>query len=486
MNRTQEISTLRKAGRLHEALVLAEPALAADPHDLYLKRAVGWLFYDLIKREVRAFENQEVSRVGLSMHFDEWLGAYARGGKTECPSLLHSLLLTQVLKASREWPRFLGFARWWDPHCLRPEDRLPYRMDDGKTLPSLELRLAYAVGRAITGERTEHPTELMCWGADLVDAVLAAHPDDQWLHYYKSKRLMDEGCTAEAREHLLPVVRRQRHASWAWALLGRAWEADDADKVTTCYFRALQVAGKDVEVLKTRVALATLLARQERFAEAAVQVSATLRCRAKNGYRIPQDLARLAASNWYRRYAELPNLTREPDVAQDANELLFAHEGRALVYRLGVIDNQNPAKALAHVAFGPDDGAILRYRRMEGVAELPVGTCVEVGFADGDPRPVRYRPSEETTISGLCEPFTGELTQRPGQAFAFVVSSNGRSIYVPPALAGEFSASVGREVSCVAVASLDKHGRPGWKALRFYREGISWDTGLDRSSVASK
>jgi hypothetical protein len=172
----------------------------------------------------------------------------------------------------------------------------------------------------------------------------------------------------------------------------------------------------------------------------------------------------LTASEWYQGYADLPHLTREPDVAQAANELLFGAAGD-LVRRPGVIDNQNPDKALAHVVFGPDDGAILMYRAMKGVAKLAVGTCVEVGFVKGEPRPVTYRLLEDTVIPGLCERFDGELSQRPGQAFTFVMADGGQRIFVLPSLANEVQGLVGAQVSCRAVAAKDKQGKPGWRAV---------------------
>jgi hypothetical protein len=129
-----------------------------------------------------------------------------------------------------------------------------------------------------------------------------------------------------------------------------------------------------------------------------------------------------------------------------------------------VVDNQNEGKALAHVAFGPDDGCILMYRAMPGVAKLSLGTCVEVGFVEGEKRPVTYRLSEQAEIPGLCERFEGELSQRPGQNFAFVVTARRERVFVHPSLAGELQVSVGETVSCRAVMGRDRKGKRGWRA----------------------
>ena len=474
----QQISQLRRAGRLDEALALAQPALKTAPQDPYLRRAAGWLFYDRIKRDVQAFQNQTLSRPQLCAQLDDCLNAYARGGKIAGPERLHSFLLIQVLKVSREWPRFLGFARWWDPANLQPEDRQPYPMANGKTLPSLERRLAYAIGRAVTTAPAEHAPDLLAWGVEWLDTQLAAHPDDPWLHYYQSRRLLALGRTAEAREHLVPVVRRQRQASWAWALLARTWEGDDADRAITGYFRALQVADRDVEVLQTRVALATLLARQGRFAEAVAQVNAARQCREANGYRIPPDLARLAATDWYRRYAALPNLTREPEVTEAANALLATSPEPISIYRRGVIDHHNPAKALAHVLLAPEDGAILRYCDWPDVADLPLGTLLELGFSPKTHHPVAWRRIPETSLPDLYVPFAGTLSRPSGQPFAFVFTTD-RRIYVSPPQVAEMEA--GTQVLGGAVMAPDKkRGGLGWKALWIRPEPLE-KTGTDNA-----
>ncbi len=477
MDAARQISELRKEGRLDEALAVAEPALAETQDNIWLNRASGWLFYELIKRDINAFGEGRISRPELIAHLDAWLRQYARGGKADCPGLLHSLMLTQVVKVDREWPRFLGFVRWWDPSLFRPEDREGFTLDNGKTVASLEMRVVYAVARAVSAGQGDQKPDLIAWGSQLLDATLESHPNDQWLHYYKSKQLTDLGRASEARGHLLPVLRRQRQATWAWALFGSTWKMEDPDKAITCYFRALQVARKDVEVLATRVHLADLLAKAERYAEAAAQVRSALECRAANGYRIPQDLSQLAASDWYRRYSALPNVTREPDVSQAADELLFGADAGDLKYRLGVIDNHNTDKALAHVVFDADDGTILLYRAMKGISKLAVGTCVEVGFVNGENRPVTYRRSEHTTIPGVCGWFEGDFSQQPGQVFAFIITKDGERIYVHSSLMEKLQGNSGDKVSCHAVIGKNKQGKPGWRAVSIeQREPIECGT----------
>ena len=47
-NTFQEISTLRKEGKIDDAYHLAEEALKDTPDDLWTKRAMGWVLYEYL------------------------------------------------------------------------------------------------------------------------------------------------------------------------------------------------------------------------------------------------------------------------------------------------------------------------------------------------------------------------------------------------------------------------------------------------------
>lgn len=465
MTPATEVSSLRKAGRMEEALVLARQSFSSTPNDAYLQQAFGWLIYDLVKREVQAFEVGDVSPGRVANHFEDWLGDYQRLNHVERPGRLHSLLLSQVLKGSRAWPGFLRFARWWDPAALSEEDTKPYQMPDGKQLPSLEMRLLYAIGRAAATDTSNGDDTLHAWAEEMVDHGLAVHPNDQWLRYYKSQMLIKRDRTDEARECMLPVVKRQQRASWAWRLLGQTFEGDEPGKAITCCFYSVQLAGQPSEVLNTRVRLAHLLAQANRFPEAARQVYTALQVREELGYKIPEDLARLARADWYRRIAK-DKLPPEPHVTEAAEVILFGGEAGKVETRLGVIDNQNPNKMLAHIAFSPIEGTVLNYRSFKRVAEFKVGAVVEVALAGSPARPLRVKHSEEHRIPGFCEEFAGKLTLRAGQLFGFMQATGGERIFVPPHVLPPSRLISDGNFKCRAImAPNKKKGEFGWKAL---------------------
>jgi hypothetical protein len=467
MNCASEISQLRKAGQLEAALAKSRTCYGETPGDIYLQRAYGWVIYGLVKREVEALENNQSSPGRVANRFNEWLAEYRQFGENERPGMLHSLLLNQVLKGSRAWPGFLEFARWWGPEFLSDDDRKPYVLPNGKAAPSLALRFYYAIGREVLHQAGPGDAEVLAWAEHQVTAALAEYPDDQWLHYYQSKWLLDQGQIGQARDCLMPVVRRQQRAPWIWTLLGQTFEAEDPEKSITCYFRAVQLATKPMEVANTRIALARLLAFQQRFDDAALQVRRALEYRTENDYKVPQELQQLLGASWYRDRSGSKDLPREPNVAEAAELILQVAEKRPIDYRPGIIDNQNPLKSLAHVAFSVDEGAVLHYKKFRDATQLTLGQIVEVGFFHGENRACRLRMSELEDIPGFCGRMEGELSHREGQSFGFLVTQEGERVFVHPDLMVHIPE--GRK-ACIAMMGKDKQGNPGWRALHWIRE----------------
>ncbi len=466
MSDSQTVFRLRKEGRLDEALTMAREGYAANANDTWMQRAYGWVLYDLIKHEVLEFVAKRIPPGQLANRLNTWISEYRQFGANERPGMLHSHLLQQVMKASSVWPAFLEFARWWGPEFFAEEDRMPFvPVDGGREVPSLATRYVYAVGREAARQAADIPSDMLAWAEQQVDAAMHESPNDQWLHYYKSKFLITRGETAKARANLLPVVRRQSQAAWVWSLLGTTYETEDPIKAIVCYFRAVQVARQPQEVANTHISLARLLAQQQRFPEAAVQVRSALAYRQDNNFRVPQALGQLAGTDWYRDLSKRTDLPRPPDMAEAAEAILFEGEQARMTYRVGVLDHHNTDKALAHVAFSLEDGVVLPYRRFKDIRDVQIGRIVEVGFLDEARQPQRWRTTEHTRIDGFVKPMTGEISQREGQSFGFLKTAAGDRVFVHPTLMDQLPNTELSSITCLAVMGKDKQDNPGWRAL---------------------
>lgn len=474
MTVAQDIFALRKEHRFDEALKKARESFAVTPDDFYLQQAYGWVLFDFIKKDVKSFEASEKSASQLGIAFTNLLREYAKLDNIERPGLLHSQMLTQVLKGNKAWPNFLAFAKWWNPAVLREEDCTPYKTEDGNTIPSLQMRLAYAIGRAILDFPEGGKDDIREWAEGFLRVTLAANPNDQWLNYYKSKLLLKQGRAREAREHLFPVVIRQKRTGWSWSLLGQTYESDDPEKAIICYYYAIHAASKPEEVLKTRESLAKLLAANQRFPEAARQIHVAIDFREEHQYRIPADLAQLCDTGWFRKLPRKEDLPHEPDVREAAELLLYGSDNNGIITQTGVIDHHNPEKALAYVVFSITEGIALPYKKFKDVHRMPVGTFVEVRLLGNPPQAIRVSTSDASVIDGFCIKHEGLFSKRPEQAFGFIDAKNGERVFIPPVIvASADQALSGVVCECLAVLSKDrKRGSVGWKALTLSQKNL--------------
>jgi hypothetical protein len=90
-------------------------------------------------------------------------------------------------------------------------------------------------------------------------------------------------------------------------------------------------------------------------------------------------------------------------VRAEAQEILSEGQRAQLVCRIGVLDHHNPGKSLAHVAFSPEDGSILSYRRFHGIESQSLGDLIEVGFERGGGPPGDWHPVQFAPIPGFVE-----------------------------------------------------------------------------------
>ena len=481
---SREIFALRKQGRSGEALEMARAQFPENKDDIWFLRAYAWPIYDRAKALVEQYEAKQLSGPRLSGEFASAMNEFAdmanplRGD----PAFSHMLRLAG--KVSKDWDDFLLFARWAGLDSFSEDDEKPFTAEDGKTIDSLKMRFTRAICRETArraGDVQADP-DLIEWGQGVLDQALETHPDDQWLNYYQSRLHLAKGEHDQALERLMPVLHRQSRAAWPWALLGELLEATHPDDALTCLIHATQLARKEQEVTKVRIRLASRLARENRFDEAARQVALASEYRAQNNFRVPPPLQQLIGSDWYKRAKNADSFRDLPRVDADARKLLRELDRQRFEYTIGVIDNINLAKALSHAAIGKDKGFVLSYRDFPKIAQLPLGTLIGIGHAQGDTRACDWRRSESDVLPDCCEVVAGTLTRRDGQAFAFIRGAQG-DVFVSPALAESFAPGECHEVTCLAVWSTSKQGKAGWRAVTIANEVIGGKPVICDSSV---
>ena len=466
---SQQISALRKEGNLDEAEKLASSGFEENIDNKFFQSAYGWVIYFRLKNipeDLQTKKNTHGKSISLLNYY---IDIYAKLDLIDKPDLLHSMILMQVLKIDKDWERFLGFAKWWGVDNFREEDCKPLELVNGKKVASLHLRFYYRIGRALCRQYLSISNETKLWAENQLNLILSQNKDDQWLRWYESKLLLLQGDSKSALKSLKPIIEKKNQEFWAWTLMGDIMTFDDSKKAILCYQHAINLSRVPTSMVNVREKLAKLLVVQEKYPEAVVQIKKALELRkALGSKKISNDINQMISTDWYKKYTGT-NLPKEIDVSSHVNDIIYNEE--ELVSRTGVVDNQNKNKKLAHVSFGLDDGVVLRYNQFSDIRSVGVGSVINVFFVKGSHSPIRWNESEQTSIDGLLQEFTGVLEQVPEKEFGFIRAASKESIFVPPDLMFTIKDKIKSKIQCMGMLSIDKNkGKEGWKALYIIRE----------------
>ena len=463
-----EIRALRAQKRSADALEMARAEYPENASDIWFLRAYSWPLYDSAKKIVDAYEARQLSPTALNRQLSPLMLEFSCMANLLRKESAFSQMLRLAGKVSKDWQDFLRFARWAGVNDFSDEDKASFINEQGKTVDSLQKRFTRAICRE-TEARAADPQsdqELIKWGLGILEQSLQDEPNDQWLNYYQSKLHLAEGEADMAIKRLAPVLRRQSRAAWPWALLGEILEATRPEDALTCFSHATQLAREEQEVAKVRIHLAQQLSLAGRFNEAAQQASLALMYREKHGYKVPQELQQLLASDWCQQAVASKCLQNLPKVEAEAKALLQELDQKNITYTKGVIDHINTERALSYVATSANTGFGLLHRKFPKLAEMPAGTLVEVGCAEPEGPPLDWRLSQAKVLPGLCETLSGSLKRNEGKDFA-VIRTNEGDIFVPSTLAKAFSPGQQYDVSFLSIKRTDKQGKTGWRVVKF-------------------
>ena len=468
---SREIFDLRRQGRQKDALEMARAQLPGNENDIWLLRAYAWALYDHVKGPVDEYEGNRLSPSAMSRQIEPYMREFARIASPLRGDAAFSQMLRLAGKVAKDWPDFLQFARWAGTDDFASEDKVPFQNEQGRKIDSLQKRFTRAICRETVARYSDQgmDRDLISWGQDVLRRSLDEDPDDQWLNYYQSKLDLLAGDVEQAIRSLTPVLRRQSKAAWTWALLGEILESSRREDAIVCLAYATQLAREEQEVAKVRVHLAHLLARAERFGEAANEAKLAVQFREQHGYKIPSELAQLLASDWYKAAIRDGDTTPFPNAAKEAYQILHGLNRNSLTFAPGVIDHINEEKALSYVATSASDGFALLHRKFPGVAKLPPGTVIEVGRVTADGPPLDWRETTANSLPGVCETFSGVVERHEGKSFAFLRATC-VDVFVPPDLASDFSVGELSSRTCVAVRRANRQGKVGWRAVGFLND----------------
>jgi tetratricopeptide (TPR) repeat protein len=304
-----------KAGNHAQATTLYRQAVREMPDSKEAQTGLAWeLFREL---------NSLVKHEGADMaRFRAILGEYADLTLVEKPSRIHSMMLSVAIRVADHFPTLPAFVRWWNVATLMPGDWLEQKGEGESVFPSLAAKLVKALNKVIkTGDHLED----LPWITEFTGMAVERLPDEPWFPYYYGKLLIKQGLINEAREWVLPVIRRKTREFWAWDVLASTYGAGDEQLRMACLAKALLCHAQDESFkINVMMEMAQAMVMNGDYAEAKHELERIVAIRAARGWKTPESIVSLQRQPWYAT-SEVAADNREyyTELAPQAETLVF-------------------------------------------------------------------------------------------------------------------------------------------------------------------
>ncbi|MDB4807105.1 hypothetical protein OAG89_03905 [Pseudomonadales bacterium] len=455
------ITNLRKAGSLQEAWDLGCPAVQENPNDSYLKGAFFWVCYDYMKEvqapiKERAKQNNgsnapnqsELERINFLLDWVVWLNIPPGGYEYRSLLLLFQKNLESV-------PKLVLLLMQFGTSLFEDEDKKPYENEKGES-PSLMLKFARKVAKAwMESEDVRSKTidQLLL----IFEQVRREAQDKQhliWLEYDEAKCLIMAGRLEQAREFVLPVLRKKQSESWAWGALAATYRKEAPDIAITLFSEGLCHVHDEKFSLKLLKGIAPLLAAQGFDKEASMCVRRAVNCYSDNGWSVKSDLEKLQQQDWFDDAVSV----------DDLRSFLKEKSEGALVYLHGptkqcvtVVQNVHKSEKGFHVYRDHKRSYSVRLGLFDSKSLPEPGDYVNLKLSEEDESVVGAEPCESEKMDDVG--FIEGNIRVTDKGFGFVEDT-----FVPPYLIeGNID---GQLVKLMRILDFDKaKNKPGWKAL---------------------
>ncbi|MCA8940168.1 MAG: hypothetical protein KDB07_10180 [Planctomycetes bacterium] len=458
MRTSDQITALRKEGKLDEAYEMAKSWLADGSHQRGAESSLAWVIDAKIGAALKAGEHK---RKGFSAEtvseVENLLYEYMALKEISRPGLVHSLILGRVLKVADRWDGFLRFVRWWGLDRFREEDFQPTKSGK-KEHPPLFVRFMRSFAKSALASNDRAPLVLddVIFVMEVLDRALRKLGEDEWLPLYYGRFLLSINNTEKAYPMLLQALRIRPREGWAWLELAAACRFQP-ERERICLGYGLELERNANKARPARLHLASKLAEAGHHDEAAYHLSQALK-----GFEGENEaLSALAASDWYQQRAA-GKIPAPASYEEAALELIFSDLGAPT---LGVIDAVNPKRRVAHVSFANEVDTVLEFAAFPTLSEWGLGAVVEAWFGKNQETPLRLKRGDDgVEIERFLLTAKGKIRRRADQPFAFI--SGTVDAFVAPDLVSAHGLVNGQEATMRAVYAKKPNGLSrGWRAL---------------------
>jgi hypothetical protein len=496
----KEIKELRQAGRLNEALLMAKEELEVQPDNLWAKRNISWVYYDLLKQNISPdhIDNfiiylTEIQNLNLpeeeKMLFDNltWqIGSFffktigvsnipyskvfhvyeiSKNFTFTKPSEGYSFLFKALHKFLKDGDNYNPFADWWNFENFRPEDYQKEKLPNGKEVMSVaeQAYITYAKHllpkQSPDGEISFDKEKVLLF-IDKLTVLEENHPDYQYPAYFKAKLLLALGDQDHMLESLLPFAKKKRNDFWVWEILAQAF-SNEPEKVFACYCKALSCKSTEDMIVSLRQKMAQILLSKNKYPEAKTEIELLVKARNDHGYKIPNEIISWQSQDWYKNTnAKKSNFDFYKNYISEAESLLFSDVPEELI----IVEFVNTDRKILNFIASESKYGFLKYERF--FKDVTIGDTLKVRFQGGSNEGMHQlytavKVTDETFKKQFFKEVEGKVRIQSGKPFGFL-----EDIFIHPSIVTKLKLVDGMSFKGNAIRTFNKEKKQwGWKII---------------------
>lgn len=486
MSSITEITAMCKNGQVHKAYELAK--IDMEQQLPWAQREMGWALYYLIKGdtetanyqlllthidELKALDqltipNDNMIFENVLFKIAEFVKAHVSPTGIDSPAKLstlfsklkdynfdsskgYSFLLQSFIKCSN-WQDMADFLDWWNLDKLTPDDFVPYKMGNGRTVMSVAERAFIAKSKALLQLNNLGRIEEFL---PQMDDLMENHPEMTYPGYFYGKMLLSLGGTQEeALRVILPFARKKATEFWVWQLLSDAF-INESEKQLACLLRAVNCKTQENFLGKVRIKLATLYIQRSQLDYAKHQIDKVTQCYLSQGWRLPYEVDCWIHQPWINSVT--PNSNTPIDYITITNDILCAGTEEAIAIVTHVDRNSHKAT----LVYGYEVRMVQRLR----INVVGSGVVLRINYiteADGNLRLLSAGQTRFPATLDYAKIVEGTIRKRIDKNFAFLKTKDG-DYYIAPNLVKKYNLQNSESVKSLIVYDYNKRNEAwGW------------------------
>ncbi|MPW37311.1 tetratricopeptide repeat protein [Vibrio sp. B1Z05] len=457
------VTNLRKSGQLQEAWNVGFSALEVNPQDVYLKSALFWVCYEFIKQQQEKIVNRAASSNNYrpsDYEFEQLENLLQTIINLEIPmgGLEYKMLLVQFKKNLEWFPSLVNLVLRHQGDLFDDEAKKPFQAEKGE-VPSLMLSTARRVASAWLRAREFWQLDLnqVLGFINLARQQVADSRHLIWLDYDQSKCLIVAGQYEQARELLLPILRKKQKEAWAWGALAATYQKQDHSLALKFFAKGIVSAHDATFSLKLLQGAIPLLLANQQSTEASMCLKTALQAYQSNGWKVKPELEELVSKPWYDASVDENELKAFlKSLCRDAIEYLHGPTEKVI----GVIENIHKSEKGFQVFVNKSTTWSVRMGIHKSNQKPQAGDYVELSLSmsGNEKEVVASVPTQAIELTNVST-IEGELRIVP-KGFGFVEDT-----FVPPFVIGDIANE--SRVSVLRIMAWDKtKARHNWKAIK--------------------